>query len=197
MLDLSVLQKSDEQNDSGKDPNLVRPATKTSGTVPPGTEAQPSHTADGTPIVYMAAPNDDLVSNCDSMSTFKSKVKATVYRLPAANTDAASTQPTTNQPTNISTDAVSCFGDDMTQMTAVSVISRFEERFTSNEASINNTNEVLNQILAQLRTDNGGGPPATQQSDLPSTNGVSSPDLDKPKGVSGTCRVSPDPPKGD
>eukprot|EP00978_Attheya_sp_CCMP212_P020109 scaffold57205_cov31-Attheya_sp.AAC.1 len=183
MLDLSVLQKADEQNDSGQDPNLDRPAAKISGTIPPGTEAQPTHTASGVPIVYMAAPNGDLVSNCDSMSTFKSKVKTTVYKLPAATTDAAATQPVaTSQPTNISTDAVSCFGDDMTQMMAASVISRFEERFTSNEASINNTNEVLNQILAQLQTNNGGSPPATQQSDSPSTNGVSSPNLDKSKG---------------
>eukprot|EP00978_Attheya_sp_CCMP212_P036891 scaffold170412_cov24-Attheya_sp.AAC.1 len=159
MLDLSVLQKADEQNDSGQDHNLVRPAAKTSGTIPPGTEAQPTHTTTGVLSMYMAAPNDDLVSNCDSMSTFKSKVKATVYKLPVATTDAAATQPATSQPTNISTDAVSCFGDDMTQMTAAS-------------------------ILTQLQTNNGGSPPATQQSDLPSTNGVSSPDLDTSKCVS-------------
>eukprot|EP00978_Attheya_sp_CCMP212_P049431 scaffold663328_cov153-Attheya_sp.AAC.1 len=73
-------------------------------------------------------------------------------------------------------------------MTAASVISRFEDRFTSNEASINNTNMVLNQILNQLKANNGGSPPATQQSDSPSTNGVSSSNLDNSKGASGTCR---------
>jgi hypothetical protein len=192
MLDLSILQKADEQNEGGADPNLNRPA-QTSGTVPPGTEAQPAQTTTGAPIVYEAAPNDDLVSNCDSMSTFQSKVKATVYKVPDATNTGG--QPAAGLPAKILTDG-SCFGDDMTQMTAASVISRFEERFTSNEESINSTNLMLTKILEKLYS-NGGSPPADKQSDSPSTDGVSSPDLDKSKGVSGTGRVSTDPPKGD
>eukprot|EP00978_Attheya_sp_CCMP212_P027953 scaffold95082_cov60-Attheya_sp.AAC.1 len=198
MLDLSVLQKADEQNDSGNDPSLVRQEAKHSGTIPPGTEVQPTQKVTGTQIEHTAAPNNDLVSNCDSMSTFKSKVNAPIYKLPDVTVNGAASQPaSTSLPTKISTDETSCFGDDMTQMTAASVISRFEERFTSNEESINHTNMVLHEILKQLKTNNGGSPPATKQSDSPSTDRVSSPDLDKSKGVSGTCRVSTDPPKGD
>ena len=79
---------------------------------------------------------------------------------------------------------------------AASVISRFEQRFTNNEASINTTNVVLNEILRTLRNQ-GGSTPATKQSDSPSSDGVSSPDLGNSKGESGAGRVSTDRPKVD
>jgi hypothetical protein len=193
MLDLSVLKHADDQNGVGEEPSLVRPTVKTaSGTIPPGTEtSKPTHDASGVPILYMVAPNDDLVSTCDTMSTFNSKIKATPYKLPEVTAP-----PAVSTPTTIADDGVSAFGDDMTQMTAASVISRFEQRFTSNEASINTTNVVLNEILRTLRNQ-GGSTPATKQSDSPSSDGVSSPDLGNSKGESGAGRVSTDRPKVD
>eukprot|EP00978_Attheya_sp_CCMP212_P018649 scaffold51435_cov63-Attheya_sp.AAC.8 len=174
-----------------------RPEVKQSSrTIPTGTNARPSHAPTGEPILYMVAPNDNLVLTCDTLSTFQSKVKVTAYKLPTAATYAAATQVAPTPTTTIIGDGISCFGDNTTQMTAASVITRFEERFTSNEESINNRNMMLNQILKQLQN-NGVSPPATQQSDSPSTNGVSSPDLDKSKGISGTGHASTDPPKGD
>jgi hypothetical protein len=77
----------------------------------------------------------------------------------------------------------------MTQMTAASVISRFEQRFSNNEASINTTNVMLNEILKTLRNQ-GGSTPATKRSDSPSSDGVSSLDLGNSKGESETGRVS-------
>eukprot|EP00978_Attheya_sp_CCMP212_P040861 scaffold227498_cov51-Attheya_sp.AAC.2 len=83
-----------------------------------------------------------------------------------------------------------------TQMTAASVISRFEQRFISNERSINTTNVALHEILRTLRNQ-GGSTPATKQSGSPSSDGVSSPDLDNSMGESGAGRVSTDRPGED
>jgi hypothetical protein len=186
MLDLSVLNQADEQNGVGKEPNLNSPEVKkSSGTIAPGTETtanRPTHDAAGVPILYMVAPNDDLVSTCDTLSTFKSKIQAAAYKVPEATT--------------AHDDGVSAFGDDLTQMTAASIISKFEQRFISNEESINTTNIALHEILNTLRNQ-GGSPPATKQNDSPSSDGVSSPDLGNSKGESGTGRVSTDRPAKD
>eukprot|EP00978_Attheya_sp_CCMP212_P044829 scaffold324088_cov24-Attheya_sp.AAC.1 len=109
MLDLSILQKGEEQNGNGKDPTLARPAiNQASGTIPAGTEARPTHAPTGEPIIYLAAPNDDLVSNCDSLSTFQSKAKAAAYKLPSAAAYAAAT---TANPTPASTRPNTIAGD--------------------------------------------------------------------------------------